>query len=576
MLLIVILTINSSLHAQSWLWGMQGRDSFSSSAVGTKVATDKQGNAYIANSYWDTIVFNTDTLKNQAGFFLVKYNSAGIVQWAIQPVESKHGYSYCTSMASDNSGNIYMVGNFDDTITFGSYTLKQRQGYYSVFIVKYDSDGNVIWARQSSPIYGGALNFVSIATDLAGNAYLTGPVPDTLSFGPDTLISSPLRLGTVFVVKYDPNGNVKWARQSISALNSLGSITYSISCDRSGNSYITGSFSDSITFGAFTLTSRSGEAYLVKYDSSGNVLWANASSSPTANGNGYPFSVTNDNAGNVYITGGFSDTISFGNKMLFSHGYGSLTVFLVKYDANGNALWAEQSSDIAHFGFDEISYLTHDTVGYIYLAFASDTTSIKFGGHTFSSNFKPTMYNSMLCIAKLDTSGNVECGSAINSSFYPRTFNTLAADNAGKYIYTAGTLESDSIIFSNDTLREKKGNEQPYLARWQPCIITIDTSKYIPGPCDNLSVPNVFTPNNDGINDDFVVNATGVNSFSIIIYNRWGEQVFANTNPSVYWNGRVNATDDLVPDGTYYYIINAGCGATNSSKAGFVQVIGEK
>ncbi len=522
------------------MWGRQGRNSYSSSAIGTQVATDKQGNVYIANSHWDTVVFNTDTLKNHAGFFLVKYNLAGVVQWAIQPVENKSGYSYCTSIASDNFGSIYVVGNFDDTITFGSYTFKQRQNYYSIFIVKYDSNGNVIWARQSNSRYGGSYNLVSVATDLTGNAYLTGPVVDTLSFDADTLIAPPTAYGTVFIAKYDPTGNVRWAKQSISAPNSLGSIAYAISADRNGNSYITGSFNDSIKFGAFTLKSRSAQAYIVKYDSIGNVLWANASLSPSVYGGGYPFSITTDNAGNAYITGLYLDTISFGNVSLFSSINWSTTTFLVKYDANGNALWGEQSSEISFSGIDVGSYLTHDTIGFIYLAFTSGATSSTFGGHTFTVNFRPTMYNSILCIAKLDTSGKVECGSAINSSFYPRTFNTLAVDNSGKYVYTAGTLENDTIVFAHDTLRESKDNEQAYVARWQPCEVIIDTSKYPQDPCNNLFVPNAFSPNGDNINDFECVYGSCITSLDFKIFDRWGNKVFESERERDCWDGTYN------------------------------------
>ncbi len=107
-------------------------------------------------------------------------------------------------------------------------------------------------------------------------------------------------------------------------------------------------------------------------------------------------------------------------------------------------------------------------------------------------------------------------------------------------------------------------------------------------PCNNLFVPNVFTPNNDGINDDFVVSVdtlspTGERSswsnfsfYSIVIFDRWGKEVYSSTDPSQPWNGRVLNTQDLVPDGVYYYVIKTTCGNANSVKKGFVEVLGEK
>jgi len=95
-------------------------------------------------------------------------------------------------------------------------------------------------------------------------------------------------------------------------------------------------------------------------------------------------------------------------------------------------------------------------------------------------------------------------------------------------------------------------------------------------PCADFTVPNVFTPNNDGINDDFVINVLNPLSYSIDVFDRWGKQVYTSTNPSTYWTGRILSTDYLVPDGTYYYIIKANCGSNNYIKKGFVQVLGEE
>jgi gliding motility-associated-like protein len=104
--------------------------------------------------------------------------------------------------------------------------------------------------------------------------------------------------------------------------------------------------------------------------------------------------------------------------------------------------------------------------------------------------------------------------------------------------------------------------------------------------CVDFTVPNVFTPNNDGKNDDFVpfytiggVNYNGVgnvSSYTITIYDRWGKQVYNSSDPTKYWDGTLNSTQYLVPDGVYYYIIKATCGGKNYDKKGFVQVLGGK
>jgi gliding motility-associated-like protein len=94
--------------------------------------------------------------------------------------------------------------------------------------------------------------------------------------------------------------------------------------------------------------------------------------------------------------------------------------------------------------------------------------------------------------------------------------------------------------------------------------------------CYDFTVPNVFTPNGDGVNDQMVINAAHLVSYNIIIYDRWGKQVFASSNPNDSWNGKIDGNGPQVHDGVYYYTITASCYEKNLVKKGFVQVLGDK
>jgi gliding motility-associated-like protein len=73
----------------------------------------------------------------------------------------------------------------------------------------------------------------------------------------------------------------------------------------------------------------------------------------------------------------------------------------------------------------------------------------------------------------------------------------------------------------------------------------------------SLFIPNVFSPNDDGVNDEFVVNYTGDQHFSLQIFDRWGVLQFSSINKVKGWDG-TNPTGLKVVDGVYYYKITAG------------------
>jgi gliding motility-associated-like protein len=73
-------------------------------------------------------------------------------------------------------------------------------------------------------------------------------------------------------------------------------------------------------------------------------------------------------------------------------------------------------------------------------------------------------------------------------------------------------------------------------------------------PVYTLYVPDVFTPNNDGLNDVFYPKGKSISEFEMYIYNRWGEEVFFSTEINEGWSGKINNEDKVMP-GYYSYTI---------------------
>jgi gliding motility-associated-like protein len=90
---------------------------------------------------------------------------------------------------------------------------------------------------------------------------------------------------------------------------------------------------------------------------------------------------------------------------------------------------------------------------------------------------------------------------------------------------------------------------------------------------EGIFIPNVFTPNADGTNDEFYISSSGLLEYSIEIYNRWGVMVFSATAPEIRWDGRT--TSGLAcSDGTYYFELKAISPTQDYSTTGFLTLIG--
>lgn len=87
------------------------------------------------------------------------------------------------------------------------------------------------------------------------------------------------------------------------------------------------------------------------------------------------------------------------------------------------------------------------------------------------------------------------------------------------------------------------------------CIDSV-SQKIVLVPPFYLWVPNAFTPNLDGVNNEFEPKGIGIQNYEIYIFSRWGEQIFYSKALSNTWNGKYSSGKDA-PEGVYVYKINA-------------------
>lgn len=365
------------------------RSGGTSSDYGYGVSTDVNGNVYVTGYFLSSsITFGSITLTNVNGgngaFFVVKYDSSGIVQWAKGAVGAVYNYSDSQGISVDNNGNVIIIGPFTgSTITFGSYTLTNinSNATADIFVVKYDAMGNVLWAKSAG---GSNYDFgYGVCSNSNGDIYVTGQfTSSSIAFGNTTLTNANTSVNNsadVFVTKYDTFGNVIWAQSSGGTGNETG---YSIHADTVGNVLVTGRFASiAITFGNVTLTNTNADAnmFIVKYDALGNALWAKKA---LGQGRG----VSTDANDNVFITGHFTgSTTTFDNITLTNPNLGGASdMYIAKYNSGGTIIWAKCAGATGNQQIRGMSICV-DNIGNVYTTGSFWGSSITFGNITFTN-----------------------------------------------------------------------------------------------------------------------------------------------------------------------------------------------
>jgi uncharacterized delta-60 repeat protein len=223
--------------------------------------------------------------------FLIKTDANGNIQWAKTYGGTNNDWAYSVQQTSDGG---YIVAG---------YTWSFSVGYYDIFLIKTDANGNLQWAKT----YGGAsFDWATSVQQTSDGGYIVAGA--TWSFGAGN--------GKFFLIKTDANGNIIWAK---TYGGTIGEYARSVQQTSDGG-YIVAGYTAS--FGA-----GNGDFFLIKTDANGNIQWAKTY------GGIYTDSATSvqQTSDGGYIVAGYTASFGAGNG----------DFFLIKTDANGNIQWAK-------------------------------------------------------------------------------------------------------------------------------------------------------------------------------------------------------------------------------------------
>lgn len=332
--------------------------------------------------------------------FIAQLDANGNFLWARS--EGGGNYDNCAGVDLNTAnGDVYVsAAYYLDTMFIGNDTLLNRGGYDMV-LMKFDANGNYLWARDA----GGNFNDLANAVAFDVNGYVItsgGFASDSLTFPTDTLMNPVAALPETFVVKYDVNGNCIWAERAGAGDNDH---SVAIDADVNGQLYVGGHYhSGSFVFGNDTLVNQGqGDVYLLSYDANGNQLWGKAAGGIEQD---FGYGVYVDANGKIYSCGMFQSlSIDFG-PYTFNNPNINDNMFVVMYDAAGNEI---DSLSGGGLGMDYIGSIAVSTAG-LYAVGAFGTPNLVMG-------------TSML--VNTDPSGNTT-DAFIATTAIP--LNTIAAD----------------------------------------------------------------------------------------------------------------------------------------------------
>lgn len=402
---------------------------------GTSISVDHNGNVYSTGYFEGIVDFDPGTgVSNLASLggrdiFIQKLDSDGNFVWAIRLGGTSNDVG--VSLTTDNSGNVYTAGYFEETVDFDPGTSIQNlvsEGNADIFILKLNPNGDFVWANRNGGV--GVDQSLSILIDSHDNLYSAGVFSDIADFSGVSLTS----LGGLdaYIQKLDLDGNHLWVKQ-------MGGIdqdfAVDIASDSHANVYTTGSFTNTVDFNPGSGTSNLvsdglADVFIQKLDTAGNFIWAKKIG---GSGNDQGLSIQTDHLGNIISAGVFQNTVDFnpGNGISNLSAAGYDDVFIQKMDSTGNFIWAKKIGGVSH---DRLKSVIVDQIGNIYsTGYFSQTVDFDPGTGTFNltsiSNFDGF-------IQKMDPNGNFILAKKIGSDGVDQV-SAIDLDHLGN-IYTTG------------------------------------------------------------------------------------------------------------------------------------------
>ncbi len=382
---------------QSWIKNVSLDNKFENF---TEVYDLTLGNDFIYASEGPSAYMNNLSLDIYGGIRISAYLSYGDIvksMFFANNVSSSSLPGFILGLGSDDAGNIYAAGIYNDPLVFGSDTLKtfdRNKGNIKtdVFLVSYAPNGQFRWIHR----IGGKDEFDTITADCAiensvsgvfivdnrGNTYFGGCFSKGAVFGEDQLGEVVIRDSARALVSFDSDGNLRWVHtlEDMGIQEKIYTDEYGfhrspyisdMTIDSEGNLFTswvvpysqTDDSLNSVVIGNMIFMDPDGSgAFFIKHKPDGNIVWIRQ---VTGMGNKFISDLVTDFNGNIYISGLFNNNVLHLEEYQLFNSYNDLDSFIAGYDTDGNLFWLAHATGP---GIQYIDDIETAGTGNIYIA----------------------------------------------------------------------------------------------------------------------------------------------------------------------------------------------------------------
>lgn len=368
-------------------------------------------------------------------------------QWA-KPILGTGGNIEVNQTVIDNQDNIYVCGFFSNEIEDANGSGVLTSGNKDLFLSKYNPDGTLLWMRLGQ---GSNLDAAKdLVVDENNNVYLMGETKDDITFAdattPITLSITSAGKFDVFVVKYDSDGNLQWARTAAGGSNHVrsGGLFYD---ELTQKVIVTGKFKTDIIFPGQAASPTSTPAFfdyfIAQYDPSTGDYSSSQLLTVDAAGGSCNFFDIKRHGNNYYFLGVFAGTVNLATSQILSSSTTDFDIVIYKTDLNFNEIWNKKiQSTSADFAYS----IQPTNIG-VHVAGYSHSGLLNFESTTPEAlTLDGTSYDGFSALYD-------HAGELLNAQEYTSTRDIYIYEvfqDVQNVIYT-GSFE-DSLIVNNDTL----------------------------------------------------------------------------------------------------------------------------